>query len=111
MEVNKYQGAELYLEESVVTAKPELTGWLHVVVDLPEILNGVHGGQIDLVLLPAPALVIPEIPERPGIFQRVLHLRDVPWHPQGNVVLNGSQFSARSNVPFPRRSREVKSVN
>merc|ERR1719500_731315 len=89
-----------FLEESVVTTNPKLASGLHIVVDLPEVFNGVHGGEIDLILLPAAVLVVPEIPERPGIFQRMLHLRDVPGNPQGNVVFNGFQFSTRSNVPF-----------
>ena len=90
-----------YLEESVVTAHTELASRFHVVVNLPEVFNGVHSGEIDLVLLPAPVLVIPEIPERPGIFQRVLHLRDVPRNPVRNVVLDGSVLSPRSKVPLP----------
>ena len=42
----------MYLEECVVTAQAELTGGLYVVVDLPEILDGVDSLEIVLVLFP-----------------------------------------------------------
>ena len=90
-----------YLEESVVTAHTELASRLHVVVNLPEVFNGVHSGEIVLVLLPTPGFIIAEVPEGPNVIQWVFHLSNDSGNSKRNVVLDGSVLSPRSKVPLP----------
>ena len=70
-------GEDPLLEEGVVRARGEPAGHLDVVVETPEVLDGVDSHHLALVLLPGATFVVLEEPESPGILKRVFY--DLFW--------------------------------
>ena len=61
------------LEQGVVRAGDEPAGHLDVVVQTPEVLDGVHSHHLPLILLPGTTFVVLKEPESPGILKGMLY--------------------------------------
>ena len=65
-------GEDSLLEQGIVGPDGQLAGDLDVVVERPEVLDGGHGDDGSLVLLPGPRFVVLKEPEGPSVLKRML---------------------------------------